>query len=139
MARDYFPRREMQDRGFSEPLIRTLEKVARLADTIALLNSTTGDVEDAGTAILALQAADAAIDGRLETLEAIDPVEKDQGPAWTDATGTPARTALASYAGQTVSNPPTQAEVQALDNAAKAISQHVVAIINDLKANGALT
>lgn len=66
-------------------------------------------------------------------------VQMDVGAAWTAATGTEARTALASYAGQTVSNPPTQAEMQALDDAVKAISQHLVAAINDLKGNGALT
>ena len=66
-------------------------------------------------------------------------VQQDVGAAWTAATGTEARTALVSYAGQTVSNPPTQAEMQALDNAVKAISQHLVAAINDLKGNGALT
>ena len=49
------------------------------------------------------------------------------------------RTALASYAGQTVSNPPTQAEVQAIDDAVRDMSQRVVALINDMKANGVLT
>lgn len=65
-------------------------------------------------------------------------VRQDVGASWTAPTGTLARTALASYAGQTVSNPPTQAEMQALDDAVKAMSQAVVAIITDLRANGAL-
>lgn len=78
-------------------------------------------------------------EGRLAALEAIKPVLQGVGAAWTDATGTASRTALASYAGQTVSNPPTQAEMQTLDNAVKAISQHLVAVINDLKANRSLT
>jgi len=80
-----------------------------------------------------------ALDARIDALEAITPVLQDVGAAWTDATGTASRTALASYAGQTVSNPPTQAEMQTLDDAVKAISQHLVAVINDLKANGSLT
>lgn len=80
-----------------------------------------------------------AVDARIDALEAITPVLQDVGAAWTDATGTASRTALASYAGQTVSNPPTQAEMQTLDDAVKAISQHLVAVINDLKANGSLT
>lgn len=57
---------------------------------------------------------------------------------WGAPTGTVSRTALAAYAGQTVSNPPTQAEVQALDDAVKALSQHVVALITDLRTIGAL-
>lgn len=61
-----------------------------------------------------------------------------EGAAWAAATGTEDRTALAAYAGQVVSNPPTQAEVQALDNAVVALSRHVVAAINDLRANRAL-
>lgn len=66
-------------------------------------------------------------------------VLKAQGAAWTAATGTESRSALAAYAGQVVSNPPTQAEMQALDNAVKANSQALAALINDLKANGTLT
>jgi mono/diheme cytochrome c family protein len=66
-------------------------------------------------------------------------VLKSAGPAFTNATGTAARTALASYPGQTISAVPTQAEVQQIDDALKALSQHVVAVINDLKNNQALT
>lgn len=67
-------------------------------------------------------------------------VEKDAGvDAWSAATGTESRAALASYAGQTISDPPTQAEVQALDNAVVALSRRVVALINDLRANGGIT
>jgi hypothetical protein len=89
--------------------------------------------------ITAAEGADTALDARVDALEAIMPVLQDVGPAWTAATGTAARTALASYAGQTVSNPPTMAEVQAIDDALKALSQALVALITDLKANGALT
>lgn len=66
-------------------------------------------------------------------------VRQDIGSAWTAATGTISRAAYASYAGQTVTNPPTQAEMQALDDAVKAMSQAVVGLITDLKANGVLT
>lgn len=66
-------------------------------------------------------------------------VRQDIGLAWTAATGTASRTALAAYAGQIVSNPPTQAQVQAIDDAVKAQGQALVALINDLRANGALT
>ncbi len=65
-------------------------------------------------------------------------VRQDLGASWTPPTGTAARTALASYPGQVVSSPPTQAQVQAIDDGLKALSQAVVAIITDLRANGAL-
>lgn len=66
-------------------------------------------------------------------------VRQDVGAAWTAATGTAARTALAAYPGQVVSNPPTQAQVQAIDDAVKAQGRALVALINDLRANGVLT
>ena len=139
-ARSYFSDEECRSVGFSPPMIETLKKVAELADTITRLGTVetaavtlNNQIEDANLSLTSL-------DGRLDAIEALEPfVRQDQGAAWTAATGTEARTALAAYAGQTVSNPPTQAEVQAIDDAVKAISQHVVALINDLKGNGALT
>jgi hypothetical protein len=47
--------------------------------------------------------------------------------------GTLDRTTFATYAAPTVSNPPTQAEVQALANAVQALSRHLAAVITDLK------
>lgn len=49
-------------------------------------------------------------------------------------TSTLARTTFATYAGQVISNPPTQAEVQALDNAVVIASQRLGALITDLMA-----
>lgn len=60
-------------------------------------------------------------------------------PAWANPTGTLTRATFAAYAGQTVSNPPTQAQMQALDDALKAHSQRLAALITDLRANGTLT
>lgn len=51
---------------------------------------------------------------------------------WGAASGTLSRAAYTSYAGQTVSNPPTQAEVQQVDDALKLLSQTVAALITDL-------
>lgn len=48
--------------------------------------------------------------------------------------GTLARTTFASFAGQTISNPPTQAEVQAIDDALVLVSQRLAALITDLMA-----
>lgn len=49
-------------------------------------------------------------------------------------TGAMARTTFATYAGQAITNPPTQAEVQALDNAVVIVSQRLAALITDLMA-----
>jgi hypothetical protein len=56
---------------------------------------------------------------------------------WGTPSGTLDRTALAAYAGQTVSAGYVQAEAQATDNAIKKLSQVVAALINDLHASGA--
>lgn len=58
---------------------------------------------------------------------------------WTTApTGTLTRTTFASYAGQTVSNPPTQVEMQAIDDHLKIVSQRLAALITDLRTRGSL-
>lgn len=59
--------------------------------------------------------------------------------AWATPTGTLNRTTFVAYAGQTVSATPTQAQVQAIDDAVKLLSQHLAALISDLRANGTLT
>jgi hypothetical protein len=53
---------------------------------------------------------------------------------WGTPSGTLARTTFASYAGQTISNPPTQAEVQALDDAVVIVSRRLAALITDILA-----
>lgn len=53
-------------------------------------------------------------------------------------TGTLARAIFATYAAATISNPPTQAEVQAIANALQVVSQTLAALITDMKANGNL-
>jgi hypothetical protein len=138
--RDFSIRPDLQRLGVPERTIRVLEKAAELTQLIqdaADLQSAVEDIseeqEDQNISLISL-------DARLDVFEALDPfVRQDQTAAWTAATGTEARTALAAYAGQTISNPPTQAEVQTLDDAVKAIGQHLVALINDAKANGTLT
>lgn len=142
----YFPRAEFRA-IFSERATRVLEQLSDFVDTV----SRVGAVEEAAAAldttvealdgtITAAEAAIVALDGRIDAYDALAPfVRQDQGAAWSAATGTEARTALASYAGQVVSNPPTQAEMQALDDAVKAMSQALVAAINDLRGNGSFT
>lgn len=68
-----------------------------------------------------------------------DAVPKNAGDAWAAPTGTEARTAYAAYVSATISDPPTQAEVQVMSDGLQAVSQHLVALIADLRGNGALT
>lgn len=53
---------------------------------------------------------------------------------WGTPSSTLARTTFATYAGQAISNPPTQAEVQTLDNAVVIVSQRLGALITDILA-----
>ena len=66
-------------------------------------------------------------------------VQKDSTPAWVDPTGTLARTTFATYAAPTISNPPTQAEVQALANHVQVLSQRMAALVKDLRDSDVLT
>lgn len=61
-----------------------------------------------------------------------------QNTGWTASTGVANKGAYAVYAGQVVSNPPTQAQMQALDDAVKALSGRVKALEDTLRANGAI-
>ncbi|QPQ55597.1 hypothetical protein IC614_03065 [Allosphingosinicella flava] len=66
-------------------------------------------------------------------------VERSAGPAWAAPSGASARTSVTAYTAPAISNPPTQAEVQALANALQEHSQAMVALITDLRANETLT
>jgi hypothetical protein len=59
-----------------------------------------------------------------------------QKSGWTVPTGTADRTTFATFAGQTITSPPTQAEVQAIDDHVVILSQHYKALIDDLHATG---
>ena len=55
-------------------------------------------------------------------------------PGWALPTGTVQRTTYASYTAASISNPPTQAQVQALANAVQDVSRVLAALIADLHA-----
>lgn len=105
------------------------------AATAAAAAATTA--ADAATAALAAQAtANAALTPAQGDLVY---VQRGLGPAWAAPTGTASRSTFATYAAPVISNPPTQAEVQAVADATQANSQRLKALIDDLQANGALT
>lgn len=110
------------------------EAQAALEVTQATLTTAVADIAAAQAALITVQDD---ITGMQTTV--LDAVLKDQTAAWADPTGTFARTTFVSYAGQTVSAVPTQAEVQAIDDALKANSQRLAALISDLRGNGVLT
>lgn len=107
----------------------TLSGLSLLVDNLGLVEQTAADVfgiralgTGAGTSVPTTTDADARY------------VRQDQTPAWADPSGTLARTTFAAYGGQTVSAIPTQAEVQAIDDHVKVLSQRLAALITDLRA-----
>lgn len=140
MARDFPIRIDLAKLGIPERTIRVLEKAAQIVQLIQ-------DQSDLDTAVAALQEEQedqnlslASLDTRLDAFELLAPfVQQDETAAWADATGTLTRTTFASFAGQTITNPPTQAEVEAIDDHLKILSERVAALINDLRAISALT
>lgn len=67
-----------------------------------------------------------------------DFVAKSTTSGWGSPTGTADRAAFATYTAPTISNPPTQAEVQAVADAMQVLSRHLKALIDDLKAKGVI-
>lgn len=57
---------------------------------------------------------------------------------WATPTGTGSRASINASFTQTVSNPPTQAEVTAISNQVAALSKAVGQLINDLKSAGVI-
>lgn len=147
MPRDFPIRIDLAKLGLPERTIRVLEKAALIVDAIERITGTETDLdtvndqidqidEDLEDAALSL----ISLDVRLDDLEDDAPyVSQDVGAAWAAATGTASRATFATFAGQTITNPPTQAEVEAIDDHVVILSQRLKALIDDLKANGALT
>lgn len=112
MARLFLDERNLRESGVSEQNIRTMRVLTAFVEEQQALEAaqaaiaTQGDAIDAAnTSITAANDAINSLDGRVDTLEAAGPyVEQDQAAA-------------PAFTGQTITNPPTQAEVQAIDDA----------------------
>lgn len=72
--------------------------------------------------------------GQLSSLGIATFLSESNTEVWVAPAGSFLRTSFTTYTGQTISNPPTQAEVQTLDDAVAAISQRFGALIIDLMA-----
>lgn len=159
----YFPRQEFRDKGFSEPAIRALETAAfvgallvradntdeslalkqplsTILTALAGMGSSAGLVEQTGAETFAKRGIGLAEADDIPTRDDADSryVQQDQGSAWTAATGTASRATFATHGGQAITNPPTQAEVQAIGDHLVILSQRLKALIDDLTGNGAL-
>ena len=89
----------------------------------------TYDIGTSSTTVRALYLADGVYNGSTKIIGA-------RVTGWGAPSGTLDRTALAAYAGQTVSAGYVQAEAQATDNACKKSSQELAAVISDLRTHG---
>lgn len=140
----YLDEQFLRQQGWPEVMVATLRTLTEYANTIERLGGVEEAAEEAALSLTSLDtrldAAELDID-ELEDGTTLDPryVRQDQTSAWTAATGTETRSTFATFAGQSITNPPTQAEVQAIDDHVKVLSERVAALINDLKTNGALT
>lgn len=59
-------------------------------------------------------------------------VDKNHSTGWAAASGTSSKATYATYTAPAISNPPTQAEVQALANHVQVLSQHLKAVVDGL-------
>lgn len=67
-----------------------------------------------------------------------DFVAKETSSGWASPTGTAERTTFTTYTAPTISNPPTQAEVQAVADAVQILSRRMKALVDDLKSSGVI-
>lgn len=129
---------EMQAEATAVTLPAGIDQAQAAAGTAQ--GTANGAQTTASTAVDAAAAAQATADAALTQAQAdLRYVLGSVGPSFAAMTGTASRATFATYAAPTISNPPTQAEVQAIADAVQTISQHLKALIDDLLANKALT
>lgn len=75
---------------------------------------------------------------RFDVMNAQEAAQTDAGGSWAAPAGAESRDTFSTYVAPTISDPPTQSEVQAMADAFETHSQHLVALINDLIDRGGL-
>lgn len=120
---------------FARSIETAFNGTAALNDDVAALKSGVA-MRDADNEFTATNIFDDLPDSKQGYRVAETQVVGPQDTGWTDGTGTPLKGAFAAYAGQTVGGSYSQAEVQAIDDAAAASSQRLLAIEQALKAHG---
>jgi hypothetical protein len=115
--------------------IEALEIVCRQVkeDIIRLLESSSAqNKEDLSTSLESSMAQlTAKTDEILSQVNLMDSGQNYQKTGWTAPTGTATKTGFATHVTQVISNPPTQAEVQAIDDSLVAASEALKALIDD--------
>lgn len=138
MARSYFPRNELKEKlGLSEPALLFLQKLSEFIDTqtelaeAQVVIADQGDaIDDANTDIATANLAINALDGRIDAYDALAPFVRQNQAA------NPAHT---PFAGVTASNPPTQAEVQAISDGLVSQSTTIATLLTRLDTVNLLT
>lgn len=107
----------------------------------ATADTADGKADNAQTTADGAQATAATAQARADDAYdlAVTAVQKDVGPTWTSASGTADRSGFSEYVEPTASVLYDPAQMQDVMHAAHEASQALVAIINDLRANHALT
>jgi hypothetical protein len=114
--------------------------IADIQGNAADIASVSTDTASNTAALAAASVSLTSLDARIDAYDALAPfVRQDQTAAWVDPTGTLARTTFAAVSSFTVSNPPTQAEVQAIADHVVILSQRLAALVTDLRGNNVLT
>lgn len=105
------------------------------------LDASTGLVEQTGATAFAKRALGVAAATSVPTRADADAryVLQDVGAAWTAWTGTASRGTAATYTAPVISAGYVAAEVQAIADGLQAVSRAMMALVDDLKANGVLT
>lgn len=80
-----------------------------------------------------------AAEGAAVAPDVTNKVDKGTSTGWSSPTGTASKSAFATYNAPAISNPPTQAEVQAIANAVQAISRATKALVDAGLTSGLLS
>lgn len=136
-GRFFLNEKEWSDRGFTEPTLRLMRRLVNFANTNEAIAAAQNDINANASSIADLAANDTALQSQITTLDSRLDNYDTFGPYVRQ--GQAVAPVFTPYAGQTVSAAYVQAEAQATDDAAKANSIAIAAIITALQAANVLT